>query len=421
MTGLRNNPRSVVPPLADSKRSWPLFYFIFCAIVSILIGAYFRSAGYDRMQTDSDAAYFFDITSSFFMLHVDPGNENIGPIYLWATLYRVLNQIGIKPDPLWGILINAAMVVAALHIFFRYACRLYALTATETKWLALLLGSNGVLMMSAGLHLRDSFLILLTTLTVVLYGRPLNQWPIHFPASRLLAVAVLAYLSYLCRVEGFIVPILVAMVATYAFGMRQLDAKFRLVGLVFGGGALLFAYTQIPDLRETYFTYVERNFESYRGLTENESDASSISVYLLYQLPPYLSVVFSSIQMLFIKVPAWREIGRGSYDLYMSLAAIQMLVVAPLAMSTMLASIYRKYSNGVSFHVLATLVLLLVVSLTSIQVRHFAVVYPSLMLLAVLWRRETKGKNEVFSVVFAISLGLLVGLLNVYIGLASVF
>ena len=125
--------------------------------------------------------------------------------------------------------------------------------------------------------------------------------------------------------------------------------------------------------------------------------------------------------MLFIKVPAWREIGRGSYDLYMSLAAIQMLVVAPLAMSTMLASIYRKYSNGVSFHVLATLVLLLVVSLTSIQVRHFAVVYPSLMLLAVLWRRETKGKNEVFSVVFAISLGLLVGLLNVYIGLASVF
>jgi hypothetical protein len=61
------------------------------------------------------------------------------------------------------------------------------------------------------------------------------------------------------------------------------------------------------------------------------------------------------------------------------------------------------------------------VSLTSIQVRHFAVLYPSFMLLVVLWRRETKGKHEIWSLATAIGLGSLVGLANLYFWLASLF
>lgn len=386
-----------------------------------MIGAYFRSATYDTMQTEADAGYFFEVSSSFFMLIVDPGSENMGPIYLWATLYRALEQVGIQPDPLWGILINSGLVVAALYLFYRYAWRFYALTAHQAKWLALLMGSNGVLMMSAGIHLRDSFLIFLTTIAVILYGRPFNQWPIRFPGSRVAVLAGLSFLSYLCRVESAMVPIMVAMVAIYAFGMRRLDVRIRMAVLVLGGSALFFAFSRLIDFNAFYSDFVGRNHESYRELSERESDAGSVALYLLYQLPGYISAFAGSLQTLFIKIPAWLNIGRGSYDFYLALAAIQMLVVAPLAVSTMLASIYRRYNDRVMFHVLATVVLLVMVALTSIQVRHFAVLYPSLMLLVVLWRRETKGKHEIWSMATAIGLGLLVGSVNLYVWLASLF
>jgi hypothetical protein len=386
-----------------------------------VIGAYFRSATYDIMQTEADAGYFFNLTSSFFTLYADPGSENLGPIYLWATLYLALEQVGIRPDPLWGILINSGLVVAALYLFYRYALRFYALTANQAKWLALLMGSNGVMMMSAGIHMRDSFLIFLTTLAVTLYGRPFNQWPIRFPGSRVAVLAGLSFLSYLCRVESAVIPMMVAMIAIYAFGMRRLDVRIRMPVLVLGGCALILAFALLGDFNTLFSSFVTGNRDSYRRLSELESDSGSLALYFLYQLPVYLSAVVGALQMLFIKIPAWLNIWRGSYDFYMALAAIQMLVVAPLAISTMLASIYRRYSDRVMFHVLATVVLLLMVSLTSIQVRHFAVLYPSLMLLVVLWRRETKGKHEIWSLATAIGLGSLVGLVNLYVWLASLF
>lgn len=412
--------RRITRPPAQPRPHWPLWFFIACALVSVLVGAYFRSAIYDVMQTESDAGYFFDISSRFFTLFSDPGSENLGPIYLWATLYLALEQVGIQPDPLWGILINSGLVVASLYLFYRYAWRFYALTANQAKWLALLMGSNGVMMMSAGIHLRDAFLIFLTTLAVTLYGRPFNQWPIRFPGSRVAVLAALSFLSYHCRVEGAVVPVMVAMVAIYAFGMRRLDARIRVPVLLLGGGALFLAFALLGG-DALYTDFVIRNYDAYRELSESESDSDSVALRLLYGLPGYLSAAAASLQMLFIKVPVWGNIWRGSYDFYMSLAAIQMLVIAPLAISTMLASIYRKYSDRVMFHVLATVVLLLMVSLTSIQVRHFAVLYPSLILLVVLWRRETKGKHEIWSLATAIGLGALVGLVNIYVWLASLF
>lgn len=421
MTDVRIQKRPVVRPPARSRPTWPLLFFIFCAVVSIGIGAYFRWAIYDTMQTEADAGYFFHVTSSFFTLWADPGSENMGPIYVWATLYLALEQVGIQPDPLWGILINSGLVVAALHLFYRYAWRFYALTANQAKWLALLMGSNGVMMMSAGIHMRDAFLIFLTTVAVTLYGRPFNQWPIRFPGSRVAVLAGLSFLSYICRVESAVVPVMVAMVAIYAFGMRRLDVRIRIIVLVLGGSALLFVFTLLIDFNTLYTDFVSRNYDSYRELSESETDTGSAALYLLYQLPGYISVVVGSLQMLFIKIPAWANIWRGSYDFYMALAAIQMLVVAPLAISTMLASIYRRYSDQVMFHVLATVALLAMVSLTSIQVRHFAVLYPSLMLLVVLWRRETKGKREIWSLATAIGLGSLVGSINLYFWLASLF
>lgn len=394
---------------------------MFCAFVSVVIGAYFRASIYDVMQTESDAGYFFEVSSRFFTLFSDPGNENVGPIYLWAALYSALEQVGIQPDPLWGILVNSGLVVAALYLFYRYAWRFYALTETQAKWLAVLMGTNGVMMMSAGIHMRDAFLIFLTTVTVTLYGRPFNQWPLRFPGSRVAVLAVLSFLSYICRVESAVIPIMVAMVAVYAFGMRRLDVRVRMAVLMLGGIALFFAFNTLGGFNTLYNDFVSRNYDAYRELTERESDASSIGLYLLYQLPGYISAVVASLQMLFIRIPAWANIWRGSYDFYMALAAIQMLVVAPLAISTMLASTYRKYSDLVMFHVLATVVLLVMVSLTSIQVRHFAVLYPSLMLLVVLWRRETRGKHEIWSLATAIGLGSLVGLANLYFWLASLF
>jgi len=414
-------PHEDTPPAERQKRPVRAFYFfVIGAAFAVMVGTMFRWWTRDTMQFESDAAYFFDVSSSYFVSHDDyVGGENAGPIVVWAHIYRFLEGMGVRADPLWGILLNAVLIVAAMSLFFRYAIANFDLDIRKQRLLALLMGSNGLMMMFAGIHLRDCFLVTFTTIAVTVFGKPVKQWNLQTIAWQLSLLAALVVLSYFCRVEAFIVPVIIYLISIYAFNFSDLDLRFKAIFVLVGAGLLYIAFTRIIDVGEYYTSYVERNYDAYRELSEDETGASSLALYLLYRLPVYITTVAASLQVLFVKFPVWREMWRGSYDFYMTLTAVQMLFVAPRAIGMCLSSVYRKVPNIVTFHVLAVVLMLVFVALTSIQVRHFAVVYPSLLLLAVEWRRGDGRGWEVFTNLVVFGLLALVLALNLYFLIVS--
>ena len=136
------------------------------------------------------------------------------------------------------------------------------------------------------------------------------------------------------------------------------------------------------------------NYTAYKLLSEKESSESSIGHYLLYNLPFPISTLASAALVLFIKFPFWRGMMYDSYSFYMSLAAVRMLIVAPAYIVIVLSSFFRHTDIHLRYLVLVLLSLLLIVALTSNQVRHFAVGYPFLLLLYQM-RRSIYGASRV--------------------------
>lgn len=356
--------------------------------VAMFLGWIFRTTTYDYMQHDSDAAYFFETATtgnSDFKLDLSlVEEENSLPIMLYSSVYRVISHLGGQPDPFWGIVFNAMLVAFSQLVVITFANRIFGFSSKRLVFFALLLASNGVLMMFAGIHMRDSFLLLTTTISIVLF-RPRADSLVGSRVWRFVSLVSLMFIAFLCRKEGFLVPLMVYIIA---LGMK-LSRRGRLFKVLFVGVALGFTVAAVgSDL----FNLAIDNYTAYKLLSQAESKDSSLAYYLLYELPFPFSTIASAVLLLFIKIPFWRGMFYDSYSFFISLAAIQMLFITPAIIPIVWRSIFHNVSSDVRYLVLVLLGLLFMVAITSSQVRHFAICYPFLLLLYK-YRQEVIGER----------------------------
>jgi hypothetical protein len=229
-------------------------------------------------------------------------------------------------------------------------------------------------MMFAGIHMRDAFLLMTTTISIILF-RPQAEPTLGVALIHFVALIVLMCIAFLCRREGFVVPMVVYLVA---LGMRIMERDRillkALAAVAVIGGAVVAVASGLLDLAID-------NYTAYQLLSQEESSDSSLAYYFLYKLPFPLSTISSAVLLLFIKLPFWRGMLFDSYNFFMSIAALQMLFIAPAIIAIFFRSFFHKVGSDVRYLVLVLLSLLLMVAITSNQVRHFAIGYPFLILL----------------------------------------
>jgi hypothetical protein len=352
---------------------------LFGATIAILVGWFFRTTSYDFMQQDSDAAYFFELASAGdFDFKLDASvfvEENTLPLSLYSSVYRMMSQLGIHADPLWGIMLNALLVVSSQLIAVVFAHRVFGCTNRQLAGLAALLALNGLLMLFAGIHMRDAFLLFTTTTSIFLF-RPLVESTLGSKLWRFAALILLMGISFLCRREGFVVPLIVYVVA---LGVKQMGggasrAKVLVIVVAALGGTAVAIAAGLLDMAID-------NYAAYRLLSQVESSDSSLAYLLLYDLPFPISTIASATFLLFIKFPFWRGMLLDAYGFFMSIASVQMLFIAPAFIAIVFRAFLRKVGGDVYYLVLVLLCLLFMTAVTSSQVRHFAIGYPFLILL----------------------------------------
>ncbi len=365
-------------PRPGPRRLVPLLPVLLGVVVAMTIGYVFRSTIWDYMQHGSDAAYFFETASTGdYDFSLDESllfAENQIPLILYGSVYALMSSLGLDANPFGGIFVNAAMMIAAIALALHYARTRFGFGPRRQLKLAGLLSFNGLIMMFVGIHMRDAFLFFLTTAAVVAFHPSPGRTPLPRHAARFCMLVLLAVLSFLSRKESFAVPILVyilAFVSTLDF--RRAGIRLALLACAAAVATVIVRFNAIE--------LVTDNAEAYKLLSQEESSGSSLAYYLLYDLPPPFSTLAGMVLLLFIKVPFWRGALYDSYSFYMSLAALQMLFIAPTVIGLGWFALRNRVElrHRYLFFILAAMAF--IVTLTSNQVRHFATVYSALMIV----------------------------------------
>jgi len=342
------------------------------------IGYVFRTTIWDYMQHGSDAAYFFETASTGdYDFSFDESllfTENQLPLMLYGEVYALMSSLGLDANPFGGILVNAALVVAALALALHYARTRFGFGPYRQLKLAGLLSFNGLIMMFAGIHMRDAFLFFTATVAMVAFHPSPARTSLPRHAARFGLLVVLAVLSFLSRKEGFAVPVLIYLLAIAS----KLD--FRRTGVRF---AMLACAAVIATVAVwlNVIQLVTENAEAYKLLSQEESSSSSLAYFLLYDLPVPLSTFAGMALLLFIKVPFWRGALYDSYSFYISLAAFQMLFIAPTVIGLCWYAMTKRLELRLHYLFLILVAMVFIVTITSNQVRHLAVVYPAMMIV----------------------------------------
>jgi hypothetical protein len=365
-------------PISD--RSLLTLQMALVALLAILVGYLFRTSIHDYMQFDSDAYYFFDAASTGELeVGLDESilvTENSLPLTVWGWLYDATRTVGLPADPIWGILLNTFMVILAQLLALQYARKCFDFVARDLLKLTLLMSMNGAFMMFAGIHMRDAFLLLFGVASVIAFHPPDGPFTLVSHLRKLPLLLLLMAGSFLCRTESFVIP-LVCYAISGAFALKGSSIITKLA-LLLAGAISIGALLSLDIL-----ALIVENYEAYQQLSSDESQEGSLGYTLIYELPFPLSTFASSTLLLFIKFPFWRSMFFDSYTFYLSLAALQMLFVAPafISLSLFAAFNFVRIPRPHTYLFAVVFAVLFMTAITSMQVRHFAVVYPFLFIL----------------------------------------
>jgi hypothetical protein len=362
------------------------FILLFWAIIGIFVGWIFRSDGIDFMQYESDAWYFYDVASTgkfnfessviYFLTH-----ENLLPIFIYDLLYSTLLKFSITLDPIYGILVNSVVIVFINYWTVGLSSKVLNTNRKQSLIQANLLGSFGISLLFGGIHLRDCWAMLLVVISVRYFHKGLYR-KVSVLKNFFVLLSLMA-VGYLIRTEMLIIP-LIAYCATIFVNRRKNIGN----GVVFYAVLILASYAVIQ-----YYHLIVGQYDKYLELTESNVRDSSIAFSLIYEQPIFVATFFSSILIAFIKFPFYSGMFRDSYSFFMAIASLQMIFFIPYFLKNSVGVIYSgsKLRASYVYFLVVILVMLIAVSLTSHQARHFFVVYPLMVLVVVPYQEVLLG------------------------------
>lgn len=354
------------------------FILLAWAITGIVIGWLFRLDGSDFMQFESDAGVFFESASSG-LLDVEPNilyfltHENLLPMAIWNFIYSSLKLISINPDPIYGIIANTCTMVLSNFLIVRYSRNVLGTSGRQSLLQANLLGGFGVFLMFGGIHLRDCFAVLLMTVSAIFFNRGIVDK--QGLSKRLMMLLVLMVVGFLTRTEMVVIALLGFTSQIFLNAKKSFFDAFQFIF------PLLLAIIMYGAI----FNIVSEQYQAYMALSKAESGSSSLAYSALYEAPLLISTILSAFLVLFIKFPFFAGIFSDSYAFFLSIGAFQMIFFIPYffyKVVQVIASTGELRDRYLHF-VLIIFGLLLAVSLTSMQARHFFVAYPLMVLVAV--------------------------------------
>lgn len=356
------------------------------------VAAVYANQLLDQGQLFSDASSFFEMASAsnlryLPLIELQALHEGALAIKLWAAAYDFFSALGFPRERYVGVLINVCTVALTGVVTLKIARLLYGYDPVRFKRLTLIFSLCGLFWLFAGIHLRDSIVLLAVTALAHVWLYFLQKPDL---GGRLLLVTALSLLAGLfmgyLRGEFVFVPIAMSMAATAAL-MFVSDSRRKVVlYLLVIVGLAVAGWLAMTFGEAIQYTLLQGN-QNYADHAADQHSADSLGIRLIVNQSMPIRLVLGSIYLFVFPIPFWSGFQLESvYDVFKSFNVIFFYFLLPLLVLALLKIWKDKSSRSAAilFLLLLSLGFTVAIAGTSLETRHFGVFLPPMLVLALL-------------------------------------
>ncbi len=365
------------------------------------IAAYFANVLFDPYQTGSDARSFYELSSQAgparTLQDLQTITEGAGAVILWARIYDFAALLGFPREPYIGIAFNIVAVAFSAMLTTQAARKLYGDDEYRFERLALLFTISGNMYLFAGVHIRDSSILLVVTVLCSVWISYLAQLERRRVFIAILATVFAMPVLEVLRKEFFYIPLLIGTIAILClnFSRGRGDSRFiNLVSIIFGAilvGVAIAAFgEQIQDLFLS-------GQEIYGEQTLADARTGSLGASLIVNQPTLIRIALGVPYLMYFPVPAWIGFSPDSaITFFKSINAFSFYYISVLFFggALLIVSDRRLSSPAFLFILLVPMVTSVSIALTSLESRHFGVFLPLIFLVSLMpdWRDPLQAR-----------------------------
>ena len=366
--------------------------FALCVFAMGLSQSY-AQALFDQIQTTLDAIWFYELSSDYriqdSITTLRAYTDGSLSVLIWNILYAGNSWIGFENKPYIGTLFNSFLVGLSAGLTTRTAVYIYGSDTNKLKFLEILFATCGIFWLFGAIHIRDSFVLFLTTLMMYGFSRILSSFSLK---NCFVLILILAFVSTsMPYMRNEAVPLIAVLCMTGFVSWACNKPRTRFTGLFLIG---IIFFVLFLDSFSQYVTsvseYMIRIREVYTQFSSSEGGGRLVYAWIIDQ-PFVVRLVMGSLYMNIYPVPLWGYFTPlyGEYHWLKGYHGFYMVAIVPFG----IVSIYNVFKrlvrgeSGLSLHLyltLSTIIGLLAVAATSLETRHYGLFLPSLLILAAL-------------------------------------
>lgn len=357
------------------------------------VAAIYANHFHDAGQLYSDAGSFYEMAASqqagdLSLIELQLMHEGALAIVLWAAVYDFFATLGFPRERYVGIIVNVTAVAVTAVVTLKMARLVYGDDPYRFRRLTLLFSACGLFWLFAGIHIRDSIVLLAVTLLAYAWLKFLSKPNFGMSLLKITGASLLAGSSLVFLRGDFVfVPIAMAVAAIASLLLGRVNRRRRRIayGMAAVGIAVIIILFSI--FGDSMLYILLRGNEGYAELAAEESSADSLGLSLIINQALPIRILLGSGYLFLFPIPFWSGFQLDSaYALFKSFNVIFIYFIIPLLLMTVWQLWKRNESRSafLLFLLFLSLGFTMAIAGTSLETRHFGVFLPSMFLLALL-------------------------------------
>lgn len=388
------------------KSEFTSFIFFFSVgLFWIAVSSFFRIYLFDYSQNTSDAYFFYqratDLKSKESINELILLTEGSLAVYSWRLIYGLTSYFGFESTPFYGILFNNLILSFTAVVGVKTSNIIFNNDTGRAKRFIIYFCSCGIFWLAASVHMRDAFIIFLTT---VLFYFAVKQMQKNTTKNKLIFFGITIFFTILfpfLRTEFYFIPAFIVF-CTFLPSLLLQRKKF----IIYIPFIILFVFIIIiiSNLGLFDFNLIEvlnRGKLGYQEEIDATANAGSLGVKLVIDQHPLVRLLVGSVYLQIYPIPFWYGFKTDTiYDFYKSINLFFLWgILASIYVSLKEVSIYTLTIKKILFFSLFIyLLMVFAISMSSLETRHLGCFFVPLIIIACAPDYTTKVNIKRFKV-----------------------
>jgi hypothetical protein len=351
------------------------------------IAAVYGNQFHDELQMLKDAGNFFELSAggavSLSLAELKTLSEGSLAIVIWRSMYDFLSMIGFEKARYIGIFINVTAVSLSGVVGIKIVRRIFGNDEDRFRRLTILVASCGMFWLFAGIHIRDSIILLAVTALTYAWVRFLTNPGFGLKLLQIVFWNLLSIVYFgLLRTEFTFIPVAMTVAAVVAIAVKYRSDhwRFALYSL-----AIVIVIVLTINYVEDVMSILNSGRSSYAEQSAQDSGANSLGMIFIVDQPIPIRLVLGSIYLFVFPIPFWSGFSfESAYALFKSANAIFFYFVLPMLYLALKQLIKHSFVRTPALLFIVFLVFGFTFSIagTSLETRHLGVFLIPVFVLA---------------------------------------